>query len=204
MQYYFKYFIAAANAVHFFGDTSASLFNAQMLQQKALMEPLDSAQLVTSVAASSDKKGKNRMCDHGKQKHICKLCGGKNICMHKVQMNQCRLCGGKGICEHGKVRWQCAQCGGASMCQHGKRKVRCIDCGGSAICIHKKVKYRCKECGGSEFCNHNLVKYRCKICKATSASEKEAAAILAGGDKTSSFIALVRAACSECVEQTNQ
>jgi hypothetical protein len=140
---------------------------------------------VPSVASSASftKKGKHQYCDlHGKQKHICKQCGGKNICNHGVQKNQCTKCGGKGICEHGRVRWQCFPCGGKSMCTHGRRKARC------------------KECGGNAICQHDRVKYECRLCKAA----KKAAAKLAERDHPESLFALVRAECPESVVQTSQ
>ena len=156
------------------------------------------AQLVSqpSVAASSKKKNKHQRCPHDKQFVHCKKCGGSSLCKaHGIQRNQCISCGGTGVCEHKKLRWQCAKCGGASMCQHGRRKARCKVCGGNAICIHGRVKYVCRECKAAK-----------------SASEKQAAENLAalcdssltesGG--TPGIVALVRAACSENVLQTNQ
>ena len=52
-------------------------------------------------------KGGVAICDHGKQKHKCKDCGGKSLCdEHKIQKNRCAQCFkmGKrpsGLCEHG-------------------------------------------------------------------------------------------------------
>lgn len=164
----------------------------------AVSPPLVSAHKVRSPKKrSSAKKGHHRICCHGKQKHICKDCGGSSICVHGVQRNQCIPCKGAGVCVHESIRSQCVKCGGASICQHGKRKTRCIDCGGSAICVHRKVKYRCKECGGSAICIHSLVKYNCKICKSLFAKEKQAAANLANlaeVGKMPSFIDLMEAA----------
>ena len=146
--------------------------------------PLSAASAASAASLkSSDKKGKHQYCHlHGKQKHICKQCGGKNICNHGVQKNQCTKCGGTGICEHGRVRWQCFPCGGKSMCTHGRRKARC------------------KECGGNAICQHDRVKYECRLCKAA----KKAAAKLAERDHPESLFALVRAECPESVVQTSQ
>ena len=116
------------------------------------------------VAPSIVKPPGKKVCEHGKQRHICRQCGGKSICEHGVQKQQCTTCGGKSVCVHHRVRSQCVDCGGASICLHGKRKSRCRDCGGSAICNHGRIKYGCKECKGSKICLHNKFKTSCSAC----------------------------------------
>jgi hypothetical protein len=157
--------------------------------------PFGQLSVEPSVTTSSHpvpkKKTKRTICKpHGKQIHLCAICGGSSLCKCGKQKNQCRKCGGKGFCQHNRLRWQCFQCGGASMCHHGIRKTRCKDCGGSDFCVHRKLKYNCR------------------ICKPLRASEKQAATILvagfAGGDESPRTVALVRSVCSECVTQTNQ
>ena len=41
------------------------------------------------------------MCEHRRQRALCKECGGRGICGHGRQRNKCVECGGSGICEHG-------------------------------------------------------------------------------------------------------
>ena len=50
-------------------------------------------------------------CPHGRQRYICKECGGKGICEHGRLRSQCKECGGSGICEHGRVRSRCKEGG---------------------------------------------------------------------------------------------
>ena len=70
----------------------------------------------------------------------------KNKCEHGKQRHQCKECGGSSICEHGKRRNQCKECGGSSICEHNRRKQICQDCGGASICSHKKDRSRCVVC----------------------------------------------------------
>jgi hypothetical protein len=107
---------------------------------------------------------KRAKCDHGRDKRICRECGGSGICPHGRIKRQCRECGGSGICVHGRQKQQCRECGGSAICPHGKRKDRCKECGGSSICPHGRQQYQCKECGGSGICTHGRVKNSCKEC----------------------------------------
>ena len=67
-------------------------------------------------------------CEHGKQKNICKECGGV------------------GICKHGKKRTLCKECNGGSICKHNRERRYCKDCNGVGVCIHRRVRRRCKDC----------------------------------------------------------
>ena len=125
---------------------------------------------------------RNRKCEHGKRKELCRDCGGLSICIHSKQRAHCkecdgsafcshgkekaycRECGGSAFCKHDKIRTHCTECGGTVFCIHGKHKPRCKECGGSAICVHDKIKYRCRDCNGSAFCAHGKDKSRCKEC----------------------------------------
>ena len=49
-------------------------------------------------------------CEHGRQRHGCKECGGAGICEHGRVRSVCKECGGAGICEHGRVRSVCKEC----------------------------------------------------------------------------------------------
>ena len=69
-------------------------------------------------------------CPHGRERSLCKDCGGSGICEHGRQRCYCKECGGGGLCEHGRHRSQCKECGGGSICEHGRRRYRCKDCGG--------------------------------------------------------------------------
>ena len=71
-------------------------------------------------------------CEHGRQRHRCKDCGGASICEHGRHRYRCKDCGGVGICEHGQYRNLCKECGGASICEHGRRRSQCKECGGGS------------------------------------------------------------------------
>ncbi len=103
-------------------------------------------------------------CQHDRQRHQCKKCGGSSICLHNRVKSHCKECGGSQICEHDRQRSRCKECGGSSICQHGRIKYECKPCGGSGICEHGRQRCRCKECGGSSFCFHNRRKSNCKEC----------------------------------------
>ena len=93
------------------------------------------------------KKRTEKKCEHGRQRNICKECGGS------------------GICVHGRVRHDCKECGGTHFCEHGRRRSVCKECGGgSGICEHGRVRYGCKACGGAGICNHGRRRHRCKEC----------------------------------------
>ena len=104
------------------------------------------------------------MCEHGRERHRCKECGGKGICEHGHRRNTCKECGGKGICEHGRHRYFCKECGGKGICEHGRQRSRCKECGGKGICEHGHRRSRCKECGGKGLCEHGRKRNVCKEC----------------------------------------
>ena len=103
-------------------------------------------------------------CEHGRQKTLCKECGGASICEHGRQRNICKECGGSSICEHNRQRNQCKDCGGASICEHNTLRNICKECDGASICEHNKMRTRCIECGGGSMCEHNIRRTRCKKC----------------------------------------
>ena len=47
------------------------------------------------------------------------------VCEHGKQKHQCKECGGSSICEHGRMKTTCKECGGSSICEHGRRKTTC-------------------------------------------------------------------------------
>jgi len=55
-------------------------------------------------------KRKRVPCEHGRQRSLCKDCGGSGICEHGRRRSRCRDCGGASICEHRRVRTQCTDC----------------------------------------------------------------------------------------------
>jgi len=75
---------------------------------------------------------------------------GLNICEHGKRRTICTVCGGGATCKHGRVRCICKDCDGGGICDHNKRRSRCIDCGGGGICDHNKRRSRCIDCGGSQ------------------------------------------------------
>ena len=108
--------------------------------------------------------GGKGVCEHGRVRRICKECGGAGICEHGRQRYYCKDCGGKGICEHGRQRSQCKPCGGKGICEHGRQRSACKDCGGSDICEHGRQRSTCKECGGGSICEHGRRRSTCKEC----------------------------------------
>jgi hypothetical protein len=73
-------------------------------------------------------KRKRVPCEHGRQRSLCKDCGGSGVCEHGRRRDQCKDCGGSSFCEHGRRRSTCKDCGGGSMCEHGRERRRCKDC----------------------------------------------------------------------------
>ena len=61
---------------------------------KAVSPPPKKARTVPKSAQAAQAKN----CEYGRQRNICKECGGKDICQHGRQRNICKECGGKGIC----------------------------------------------------------------------------------------------------------
>ena len=98
------------------------------------------------------RKRVRHVCEHGRQRCMCRDCGGASICEHGRRRSQCKDCGGASICEHGRQRSHCKDCGGSSNCEHGRQRSQCKDCGGDGICEHGRRRCKCKDCGGSSLC----------------------------------------------------
>ena len=43
-------------------------------------------------------------------------------CPHGRQRSICKECGGSGICIHGKIKRLCKECGGSALCLHNRQK----------------------------------------------------------------------------------
>jgi hypothetical protein len=86
---------------------------------------------------------KYKYCKHGRQKSICKTCGGSGLCEHSRQKSKCKDCG-RGYCKHGRQKSHCKDCG-TGQCEHNLRKARCKDCG-TKYCQHGRSVSRCKDC----------------------------------------------------------
>ena len=113
-----------------------------------------------------DARPNRRMpCPHGRQRSLCKECGGSGFCEHGRQRSRCKECGGSSICEHGRVRCSCKECSGSVFCEHGRRRSECKACGGASICEHGRLRRFCKECGGSGICEHGRQRHRCGDCR---------------------------------------
>ena len=117
-----------------------------------------------SIGKKNDIKVGIGLCIHGRQRSVCRECGGKGICEHGRRRTTCRECGGASICEHDRRRSECKECNGSQFCQHGKKCSVCRECGGKHICQHGKRKWYCKLCGGSQICIHGRVREKCKEC----------------------------------------
>ena len=112
-----------------------------------------------------------QLCIHGRQRQVCKDCGGSQICEHNRQRHNCKDCGGSQICEHNRRRQFCKECGGSQICEHNRKKSSCKECGGSQICEHNRIKYVCRDCNGVSICIHNRYKPMCKECKGSQICE---------------------------------
>ena len=55
-----------------------------------------------------------------------------SMCEHRRQRHTCKECGGTSVCGHGKLRHRCKECGGASVCAHDRLRYRCKECLGEA------------------------------------------------------------------------
>ena len=64
----------------------------------------------------------NKKCEHGRERSLCKECGGS------------------GLCEHGRRRSACKDCGHSSFCEHGRRRSICKECGGSGLCERLQLR----------------------------------------------------------------
>jgi hypothetical protein len=105
-----------------------------------------------------------KKCPHGRQKHICKECGGTSICPHSRIRSHCKDCGGTGICEHNRLRTTCIPCKGGGVCSHDKKRDNCRICSPQSFCEHNRRKGTCKDCGGGSMCEHGRQRSNCKNC----------------------------------------
>ena len=103
-------------------------------------------------------------CEHGRQRSLCKDCGGSGLCEHGRVRRRCKDCGGSGVCEHGRQRRMCKDCGGSGLCEHGRQRSRCKDCGGSGLCEHGRQLKRCRECPGAHRCKCGDALALCRPC----------------------------------------
>ena len=110
----------------------------------------------------NDKKREMKTCQICRDKE--KIYRENNKCPHGRERRICKECGGTSICEHNRIRSQCKECGGSRFCEHNRRKSHCKECGGSQICEHNRERSVCKECGGVSICEHNRVRSHCKEC----------------------------------------
>ncbi len=120
---------------------------------------------------AAEPTGKRLKCEHGRQWHKCKDCGGTSICTHGRERSACRDCRESAVCPHGRRKYDCRDCGGGSVCPHGRRKYDCRDCGGGSVCPHGRQRSKCKDCGGGSICTHGKRRTRCKECGGGSVCE---------------------------------
>jgi len=93
----------------------------------------------------------------GRELKSCKKCRDLNAksreryrCPHGRQKNLCKECGGVSICEHNRIKIRCVDCGGSQICEHGRQKHLCKECGGASICEHNREINSCKDCMNHE------------------------------------------------------
>jgi hypothetical protein len=129
----------------------------------------------------------NNKCPHGRQKSICKDCGGSGICEHNRQKRYCNECGGSQMCKHQKQKRHCQECTPSAFCKHGKCKAynSCVSCRVAPVfrigeCVHGYLRVNCPECkildGEAKLikeslkneikCEHGLHKIHCRRCGA--------------------------------------
>ena len=72
------------------------------------------------IIQEKPKKGK---CIHNRDR--CRECG-KGFCEHGKDKRMCKDCGGSMLCEHGKGKYYCKECGGKGICIHNTNKHICI------------------------------------------------------------------------------
>ena len=63
--------------------------------------------LSTALAPAKTARQLKRMCAHGRQKSVCRECGGNGICVHNRRRSRCPDCGGGSLCKHGKRDGRC-------------------------------------------------------------------------------------------------
>jgi DnaJ-class molecular chaperone len=62
-----------------------------------------------AAAKAAPMKRKRVKCEHGRQRSLCKDCGGSGVCEHGRQRNVCKECGGSSICERARAAAQPVQ-----------------------------------------------------------------------------------------------
>lgn len=107
---------------------------------------------------------RKQICEHSRERSVCRECGGGSICQHDNVRSRCKQCKGGAICPHNKMKRDCKGCGGAGICIHGNFKRFCKDCGGPALCQHNTVCIRCKICRPLSLCRHKVVRRSCLEC----------------------------------------
>ena len=97
-----------------------------------------------------------KLCEHKRERYLCKDCNGKGICIHKKQRSFCKLCGGLQTCPHNCYKSRCKLCGGGHICEHKRVRYLCKDCNRKGICKHGKQGWFFELCGGSQICSHKI------------------------------------------------
>tara|TARA_R110000851_G_scaffold72361_1_gene160368 strand:+ start:176 stop:847 length:672 start_codon:yes stop_codon:yes gene_type:complete len=81
-------------------------------------------------------------CSHGRNRNMCRDCGGVRLCPHNIQKSKCKLCNGSGICEHHINKSFCVPCGGSQSCSHSSQKIHCKICNaGKYVCDFCNTEY---------------------------------------------------------------
>ena len=119
-------FIGDINAITARWPQKFDQFKRRLIQGKTTIAAaykvgLKKAAVHYNVSINSDKLGYLNVlhfvrglcmpnCEHGRQRSICKDCGGGSICEHRRYRSRCKDCGGGSICEHGNLKRNCDTC----------------------------------------------------------------------------------------------
>ena len=106
------------------------------------------------------------ICEHNKQRSVCKDFVGGQICEDNKRRSTCKDCDGSQICEHNKRKSQCKDCGESQVCEHNNQRSGCPTCNPlghlagavrSRVCIALKND---KEMGSTEYLGCNIETFK--------------------------------------------
>ena len=60
--------------------------------------------------AKGRSHGRLGLCEHQRQKSLCKECRGSSICQQEQRRSRCKKCGRLSICQHQRIRRTSKEC----------------------------------------------------------------------------------------------